>query len=51
MLDNGEATLKKYYRERDGGIRLQPANSTMQPLYVKDAQVVGVAVGVVRPQI
>ena len=27
---NGEATVKKLYRERGGKIRLQPANSTMK---------------------
>jgi repressor LexA len=30
---NGAATLKRFYRERDR-IRLQPANSTMDPIYV-----------------
>ena len=29
-------------------IRLEPANSTMKPIYVKDARIVGVVVGVVR---
>ncbi len=31
--DRGAATLKRFYRER-GRIRLQPANSTMEPIYV-----------------
>lgn len=31
--ENGEATLKRFYRERDR-IRLQPANTTMDPIYV-----------------
>ena len=44
---DGEATLKYWYPEGDC-IRLQPANADMDPIYVKDAQVVGVAVGVVR---
>lgn len=43
----GEATLKYWYPESDR-IRLQPANAAMDPIYVKDAHVVGVAVGVVR---
>jgi repressor LexA len=30
---NGAATLKRLYRERDR-IRLQPANSTMEPIYI-----------------
>ena len=46
----GEATLKYWYPEA-GRIRLQPANSEMQPIYVDDAAVMGVAVGVVRPRV
>ena len=34
LIDNQEATLKKFYRER-GQIRLQPANSRMEPIIVK----------------
>jgi repressor LexA len=34
----GQATLKRLYRERDR-IRLQPANSAMQPIYVRPDQV------------
>lgn len=45
--DDGEATLKYWFPEKRR-IRLQPANSSMQPIYVKNAQVVGVLVGVVR---
>jgi repressor LexA len=49
-LINGEATVKKYYREQDGLIRLQPANATMQPIIVNegDLQVRGVVVGLMR---
>ncbi len=43
----GEATLKFWHPESDR-IRLQPANSSMDPIFVKDAHVIGVAVGVVR---
>ena len=58
--DNGEmvialvhgtsATVKKYYRERDGRIRLQPANESMQPIYVheNDVKIQGIVVGVMR---
>ncbi len=45
--EDGEATLKYWYPEKNQ-IRLQPANSTMDPIYVDDAEVVGVVVGVVR---
>lgn len=47
LLDNGEATLKRLYRE-DGRIRLQPANSTMDPIYVDSVTVQGRVVGVIR---
>ncbi len=36
----GEATVKRFFRERDR-IRLQPENRAMQPIYAKDATVVG----------
>jgi repressor LexA len=46
----GEATLKKFYRDKDGRIRLQPANARYEPIYARpeDVQVQGVVVGVVR---
>jgi repressor LexA len=47
MTEEGEATLK-YWHPEANRIRLQPANRTMQPIYVSDAQVLGVVVGVVR---
>jgi repressor LexA len=47
QTDEDEATLKRWYPEQ-GRIRLQPANSAMKPIYVKNAQVLGVVVGVVR---
>ncbi len=49
-LVNGEATVKKFYREHDGRIRLEPANVTMQPIYAaeEDLQVRGVVVGLMR---
>ena len=42
-----EATLKYWYPE-EGRIRLQPANCEMEPIYVREATVLGVVVGVVR---
>jgi len=47
QTEEGEATLKYWMPERNR-IRLQPANSEMEPIYVKDARVLGVVVGVVR---
>ncbi len=34
LVRGSEATLKRYYREPDGMIRLQPANSAMEPIRV-----------------
>jgi repressor LexA len=47
---NGEATVKKLYRERGGKIRLQPANSRMKPIMVKEKEVEirGIVVAVLR---
>ncbi|MCH8044342.1 MAG: transcriptional repressor LexA [Planctomycetes bacterium] len=47
QTEDGEATLKYWFPEKNR-IRLQPANSSMSPIYVKDARVQGVVVGVVR---
>jgi len=47
LLDEGEATLKRFYREADG-VRLQPANPNYKPIKTKDVQIQGVVVGVVR---
>lgn len=47
LIDGQEATLKRFYRERDR-VRLEPANSTMKPIYSDNVQVLGVVVGVVR---
>jgi repressor LexA len=49
MIDN-EVTLKRFYREKDR-IRLDPANDTMEPIYVdesQDVQILGLLVGVLR---
>ena len=50
LLDSGEATLKRFYREGGGKIRLQPANSSMQPRIVSADQcrIQGVVIGVLR---
>ena len=49
-LVNGEATLKRFYNEGDGRIRLQPANDRMAPIYAAegDVKVQGVVVGLMR---
>jgi len=47
LLENEFATLKRFYREKSR-VRLQPANSTMKPIYVKDVAVQGVVRAVIR---
>ena len=48
LLDNAYATLKRFYREANRS-RLQPANSTMQPIIVNgDINIQGVVRGVIR---
>ncbi len=47
LLDSGEATLKRFYREK-GRIRLQPANAAYEPIIVDNVRIQGVVVGVVR---
>jgi repressor LexA len=49
LLDRDETTLKHFYRE-NGHVRLQPANPTMQPMYVHPSkiEVQGKVVAVIR---
>ena len=42
-----EATVKTFYRER-GRVRLQPENSSMEPIYAEHVQILGRVVGVFR---
>ena len=46
-LINDEATLKTFYKEKDH-IRLQPENSSMEPIIVKDCSILGLLVGIFR---
>jgi repressor LexA len=50
LLGGSAATLKKMYRERDGRIRLQPANEAIAPIFVHedDITIQGIVVGVIR---
>jgi repressor LexA len=49
---DGQATVKRFYRERNGKVRLQPANDRLLPLVVRGEHVHirGVVVGVLRKQ-
>jgi len=50
LVGGAEATVKTFYREPGGWIRLQPANPTMRPMRLqeKDVLIQGVVVGVIR---
>lgn len=39
LVRGSESTLKRFYREGDGSVRLQPANSTMDPIRVPASDV------------
>lgn len=41
------ATLKRFYKEKDR-VRLQPANSTMSPIYTTRVEIKGRVIGVIR---
>jgi repressor LexA len=47
ILEDNTATLKRFYRERDR-VRLQPANSEMEPIYARDVKIQGKVIGVIR---
>lgn len=47
LLDSGEATLKRLYRE-GRGFRLQPANQNYKPIHTDRLNIQGVAIGVIR---
>ncbi|MFM7052851.1 MAG: transcriptional repressor LexA [Planctomycetota bacterium] len=48
LLPNGETTLKTFYREKDGRIRLQPANPEFAPIIVDTCEIQGIVTGVLR---
>src|SRR5690606_2813134 len=47
MTEDNEATVKRFYKEKDH-IRLQPENSTMEPIILKNVSILGKVVGVYR---
>jgi repressor LexA len=50
LIGGEDATLKRFYREGAGKIRLQPANSDMEPILVlaQDVKIQGRVIGVLR---
>ncbi|MFO1020229.1 MAG: S24 family peptidase [Planctomycetales bacterium] len=47
LVDGEETTLKRFFKE-GSRIRLQPENKTMEPIYSKNVEILGVVVGVIR---
>lgn len=47
LLDNGMATLKRFFKEATR-VRLEPANATMSPIFVKNVRIQGKVVGLIR---
>jgi repressor LexA len=47
LLENGLATLKRFYKEATR-IRLEPANSSMSPIFATKVRIQGKCVGVIR---
>lgn len=50
LIDDAEATLKRFYKEPGGKVRLQPANRTMEPRILEGTRckIQGVVIGVLR---
>jgi len=47
MTEDDEATVKRFFKEKDS-IRLQPENSTMEPIILKNVTILGKVIGVYR---
>ncbi|AKG04507.1 repressor LexA [Salimicrobium jeotgali] len=47
MTDEGEATVKRFFKEADH-VRLQPENSSMEPILLDDVTILGKVVGLFR---
>ena len=47
LVGNDDATLKRFYKEANR-VRLEPANSSMSPIYSDQVDILGVVVGVIR---
>ncbi|WP_226681375.1 transcriptional repressor LexA [Sutcliffiella horikoshii] len=47
MTEEDEATVKRFFKEKDY-IRLQPENSTLEPIIVRNVSILGKVIGVYR---
>jgi repressor LexA len=50
LIEGTDATLKRFFQEKNGLVRLQPANSQMEPIVlpVQDVEIQGRVIGVLR---
>jgi len=50
LIEGTDATLKRFFRERSGNVRLQPANAQMEPILLpaRDVRIQGRVIGVLR---
>jgi repressor LexA len=50
LIEGTDATLKRFFREANGKVRLQPANAQMDPIVVpaREVKIQGRVVGVLR---
>jgi repressor LexA len=50
LIEGAQTTLKRFYKEAGDSVRLQPANSSLQPIYVagKDLEIQGKLLAVLR---
>lgn len=47
LIDSEEATVKRFYKE-NGHIRLQPENDSMDPIILKDVDIIGKVIALIR---
>jgi repressor LexA len=47
MTEEDEATCKRFFKEKDF-VRLQPENSTMEPIILRNVSILGKVIGVYR---
>ena len=47
LMEDGTATLKRIFREKSR-IRLQPANSDMEPMFTDSIDIQGIVMGIIR---
>ena len=47
-LIDDEATVKRFFMEPDGMVRLQPENEAFEPIYSDHAEILGIVTAVMR---